>query len=558
MRAITSDIAEAYSLCPRKAFLLLRGEQVGLPHEYVRIIEEQEAANRQAYQVVMAGAADDTGARGPADLEAGHDVILDAVVVANGLEARCDALKRGKTSADEGGCGYEPVKVLGTRRVTKSQVLGLAYLGHVLGQVQPRPPATGTLIRVGGQVCRVKLAGRYKEVRSIVATLRALAGEPAPVAPPVILNKHCPCCSFRDYCRQRAEKEDTLRVLDRITPPLLQKYHGKGVFTVHQLSFLFKPRRSRRKAKRPVRHRLELQALAIRTGKTYVEHLPDLHRRDGELFVDVEGLPDRNSFYLIGLLERRGDQAEYHPFWADRVEDERKMWEGLVERAAAFPEAPIYHYGNYERKAFQALATRYDRGRELARRLVNVASSVYGKVYFPVPSNGLKVLGGFLGATWTSPEASGLQSLVWRHRWEVSRDEQHTHTLLQYNREDCEAVRLLVGQLVKIRENVDSEPAVDFAHRPKQNATELGSEIRRQFERILKYAEEGSERRTLRLRTEDTERTNGAKKRGAPKGHQAFGRIIPSKTGRTIRVVSKRRCPRHHADLVPDFEDLAQ
>ena len=132
--------------------------------------------------------------------------------------------------------------------------------------------------------------------------------------------------------------------------------------------------------------------------------------------------------------------------------------------------------------------------------------------------------------------------------------------MLQYNREDCEAVRLLVGQLLKIRENVDSEPAVDFAHRPKKNATEAGSEIHRQFEQILKYAEEGSERkrRTLRLRIEDTEGANGPKKRGAPKGHQAFGRVIPSKLGRTTRLASKRRCPRHHADLVPDSEKPAQ
>jgi hypothetical protein len=52
---ITLDIVEAYSLCPRKAFLLLRGEPAGVPHEYVQIIEEQEAANRQAYRAGVVG-----------------------------------------------------------------------------------------------------------------------------------------------------------------------------------------------------------------------------------------------------------------------------------------------------------------------------------------------------------------------------------------------------------------------------------------------------------------------------------------------------------------------
>jgi predicted RecB family nuclease len=50
--------------------------------------------------------------------------------------------------------------------------------------------------------------------------------------------------------------------------------------------------------------------------------------------------------------------------------------------------------------------------------LVNVNEIIYGRVYFPVRSNGLKAIGEHLGATWSEPEASGLQSLVWRHQWE--------------------------------------------------------------------------------------------------------------------------------------------
>src|SRR5204863_6684970 len=141
----------------------------------------------------------------------------------------------------------------------------------------------------------------------------------------------------------------------------------------------------------------------------------------------------------------------YQPFWADDEKGEAALWSALVERLSAFPDSPIYHYGSYERKAFGTLAKRHGKGRELADRLVNVASSLYGKVYFPVRSNGLKPLGRFLGATWTDPQASGLLSLAWRHRWEATRDERFRQSLLQYNREDCEAVRLLVERLDRIR-----------------------------------------------------------------------------------------------------------
>jgi predicted RecB family nuclease len=555
---ITLQLVEAYSVCPRKAFLLLSGEPSGEPHEYVRIVEEQEAANRQAYWASLAEATNENDARGLADLTAGHDVILDAAVVADDLEARYDALKKSKTTSGQYGCGYEPVKVLGTLGVTRSQLIGLAYLGHVLGHVQMRPPATGTVVLAGGQARRIKLAGRCKEVRSIVATLRRWVSKAAPEAPRVILNKHCPICPFRDCCRRLAETEDSLSLLDRMTPKLMRKYHDKGISTVHQLSHLFRPRRSRKKGKRPVRHSLELQALAIRTGKTYVEDLPDLSRRPVELFLDMEGIPDQNLFYLIGLLVCMDEEARYYAFWADKPADEARMWEEFLDQVALFPDAPIYHYGSYERKAFKTLARRHHVGKELPDRLANLGSSVYGKVYFPVRSNGLKVLGAYVGATWSNSEASGLMSLVWRHLWETTGDGQHKAALLEYNREDCEAVRLLFARLAEMKETADSEPTIDFAHSPKKNATESGRTMHQQFERILRDAQENGQRRSVRVRAGSASAENEPKKKGAPKGHQAFQRIVPSNVGRTVQLAPKRRCPRGHGDLVLDGQGQAE
>src|SRR5262249_12747982 len=226
-----------------------------------------------------------------------------------------------------------------------------------------------------------------------------------------------------------------------------------------------------KKAKRQVRHSLELRALAIRTGKIHVQHLPDLPRGPVELILDLEGVPDRDAHYLAGLLVCRDGQTEYESFWADDEKGEATMWSALVERLAAFPSSPVYHFGSYEKKAFATLARRQGRGGEFSDRLVNVASSVYGKVYFPVRSNGLKPLGRFLGAVWTDPQASGLQSLGWRYRWEMTRDERFRQSLLRYNREDCEAVRLLVDRLDRIRRDADSDPEVEFARGPKRIAS---------------------------------------------------------------------------------------
>jgi len=556
MTPITLDIVEAYSLCPRKACLLLIGKPLGVPHEYVHITDEQAAANREAHSASLAQAAD-VSPGGIADLKTGAKVVADAELAANGLHAHCDFLTRVNGSSRLGRFSYEPVKVIGTCRASRPDALGLAYQGLVLGEVQGRQPTSGTLVLLGDRPTKVKLAGKYKEVRRIVEALRAWTSQPVGDAPPVVLNKHCPSCPFRDACLQQAETEDNLTLLDRMTPKQVRKYHDKGIFTVKQLSHIFKPRRSRKKAKRQVRHSLELQALAIRTGKVHVEHLPELPRSPVELFLDFEGVPDRDYHYLAGLLVCRGGDAEYESFWADDATGEAAMWSALIERLAAFPDSPVYHYGSYEKKAFATLARRHGSGGGFSDRLVNVASSVYGKVYFPVRSNGLKSLGRFLGATWTDPQASGLQSLVWRHRWELTRDERFRQSVLRYNREDCEAVRLLVDRLDLIRRDAASDPTVEFASRPKRYATEAGQSVHAQFERILISAEESSQGRTIRVRERDAGEGE-PRKRGGRKDHQAYRRVIPSKVNRVIRVQPKRMCPKGHGSLVLDNDRLAE
>ena len=521
------------------------------PHDYEVVVREQAEANRQAHRARLAEGGEVVPFGGLAEMAAGREIVADADLTADGLHARCDFLTKVNEPSRLGRFSYEPVKVIGTCRASRPDTLGLAYQGLVLGEVQGRQPSSGTLVLLGDRPSKVKLAGKYKEVRRIVEALRAWTSQPVGDAPPIVLNKHCPSCPFRDACLQQAEKEDNLTLLDRMTPKLMRKYRDKGIFTVTQLSYIYKPRRSRKKAKRQVRHSLELQALAIRTGKVHVEHLPELPRSPVELFLDIEGVPDRDTYYLAGLLVCRGGEAEYESFWADDATGEATMWSALLERLAAFPDSPVYHYGSYEKKAFAKLAKRHGGGGGIGDRLVNVASFVYGKVYFPVLSNGLKQLGRFLGATWTDPQASGLQSLVWRHRWEMTRDEQFRQSLLQYNREDCEAVRLLVDRLDQIKRDAASDPTIEFASRPKRHATETGKAVHGQFERILQSAQEDSTGRGIRIRENGTAEADAPKRQERRKGHQHFRRIVP-KASRMVLVKPRQRCPKHGVPLVPN------
>ena len=77
---------------------------------------------------------------------------------------------------------------------------------------------------------------------------------------------------------------------------------------------------------------------------------------------------------------------------------------------------------------------------------VNVLSLVHANVYFPTFSNGLKDIGTFLGCRWSAPDAWGIQSIVWRRRWEQTRNVA-LKDKLTLNAEDCLALKELQEQL---------------------------------------------------------------------------------------------------------------
>jgi hypothetical protein len=244
----------------------------------------------------------------------------------------------------------------------------------------------------------------------------------------------------------------------------------------------------------------------------------------------------------------------YYPFWGDTTSDEEQAWQNFIDKVKEYPHVPIYHYGNYELRAINALSKRYGIEVEgLKNRLVNVNSQIFGRVYFPVFSNSLKEIGGFIGATWTIPNSSGLQSLVWRYYWERTRNYQYKNYLLNYNRDDCLALRLLTDQLSKIKDEASTLSEVDFISTPKHDATDSGKEIHDQFESILKFAHANYDEKKIKFRqqTGDDQKAADKPAHGHKLGYQGQRRIRPKAT-KTIEVSAAGQvCPKDGTQLRP-------
>jgi predicted RecB family nuclease len=379
-KAITAEVVIAYSQCPRKAFLLLHSEGQGVSHEYVRLLEEQAHRNRIKYLNLIRQEHPGVSAGEAAELSRGEEMLIEVPLKFHDLEVDCDVLTKVRRSSSLGSHSYEPTIIVGTHQVTKEQKLALLFAGYVLGQLQNKLPAAGTIMGADGQAHQVRLESADQTLRPMIEALRQWTGSSPFTPPPAILNKHCPSCQFQKECLAQAEKDDDLSLLDRITPKKIRQYQKKGIFTVTQLSYVFKPRRSRkRRTKAPVSFKVELQALALRAEKIYIQELPTLLRREVELFLDIEGIPDQHFHYLIGLLINEQGNRSHHSFWANTPEDEQRIWADALEKINEHPEAPIYHYGSYEPRAIDGLAQKYQTDCDaLKNRLVNLNACIYG------------------------------------------------------------------------------------------------------------------------------------------------------------------------------------
>ena len=173
-------------------------------------------------------------------------------------------------------------------------------------------------------------------------------------------------------------------------------------------------------------------------------------------------MPDQDFYYLIGLLVTEGDTTKAFAFWADEQKEEEKIWHEFLETLQSYSEFTLFHYGSYEIKFIERMSKKYASAehqailQKIASRRVNILALIYANIYFPTYSNGLKDIGVCLGQRWTEDNATGLQSLVWRHRWETTRNLTFKNILLQYNAEDCRVLKIVTDVVCNIAEGVNA------------------------------------------------------------------------------------------------------
>ena len=448
---ITNDTFVSFLHCNRKAFLRAAGTSGHATDIETVLLDLGQTYRRQALQAFLAPYSAQDVLHDPLRLEEAlkspMQVIVNATASADGLSSLIQAAERMKGVDQRSAPVFAPVLFILNETVSHADEMLLAFNALVLSSVQGVLPPIGKIVHGSTyKVLKCKIEPLVDEVRKLVAQIQAAHAE-GKAAPRVRLNRHCNICEFRADCQRLAEEADDLSLLRGLSEKEIQKQQSRGVTTVTQFAYTYRPgRRGKRKTGKARRHDHALQAVALRDKKVYVLDSPTVPHSRVALYLDVEGIPDRGFDYLIGLVAVVGDRTTTHFFWADDQSQEKTIWDACSKIINSFEDYTLYHYGQYEQRFLDRMrgladeegAATIDR---IRARSCNVLAAIYSHIYFPTRYNGLKDVASFLGATWTAANASGIQSMAWRLAWETNRDETLKEQLLRYNLEDCLAVR---------------------------------------------------------------------------------------------------------------------
>jgi predicted RecB family nuclease len=224
-----------------------------------------------------------------------------------------------------------------TNKLYRDDALLLAFDALVLSEMLCCDVTCGKIVHGDDHATRtVKTAALADKVRKIIGKIATLLASHSP--PDLVLNRHCVECEFRDRCRQRAIEQDDLSLLSNMTDKERRKFNSKGIFTVKQLSYTFRARRrpKRLSGKREKYHH-SLKALAIRELKIHIVGSPELKIEGTPVYLDVEGIPDREFYYLIGIRVKIAEQVIQHSLGTARVATEYQHAAQQLEESLGVP-----------------------------------------------------------------------------------------------------------------------------------------------------------------------------------------------------------------------------
>ena len=144
---------------------------------------------------------------------------------------------------------FIPIRFSLNEKILKDEKLLITFDSIAMSLVTRYTPPFGKIIH-GEKFVTLKVQTKvyFDSVNEILKKIRCLIENSSP--PDLILKKHCSECLFEKECFEMAKEKDDLTLLSRMSKKEQKKLHNKGLFTITQLSYTFRPRKPNKRAKK--------------------------------------------------------------------------------------------------------------------------------------------------------------------------------------------------------------------------------------------------------------------------------------------------------------------
>jgi len=309
----------------------------------------------------------------------------------------------------------------------------------------------------------------WEEYEDALETVTAISKQAIETDPALI--SACKLCHWRSHCRRQIGQSDDLTLISELGRSKRDKFPSelktvRGLASA-DLESLIRGSKTTipgigAKTLRTYHARAVLQKQE--KAKPYFTEPVELPTATSELFFDVETDPFRDLCYLHGFVVRAdGDNAteRFEAFTADEATDEleKEAFAGAWHFVHAHADALVYYYSPYERTTWKKLARKYPEVAsedevvalfEQARFIDLYNDIVRSKMIWPTHSLSIKALAKFLGFGWRDTDPSGAASVQWFHQWVETGDATIWARILEYNEDDCRAMRVLADALRRL------------------------------------------------------------------------------------------------------------
>ena len=486
---VTDDLLLYYKRCRRRAFLDIYGDfsQQDKEQDFILKLRQDSFAHRQA---VLAIAPHISPKYSHRDWEAGAEATLElmqqgverisqAVLLmqtADGITllSRPDLLVKQPGESIFGDWMYVPTSIkLGRRPKPEYQIVA-AFSAQLLATVQRAIPRTAHLILRRHDSFTVQLE-RWLPLMQEVLTdcIETLLQEEAPEV--FISRQRCSLCHWYSSCYAIAQSQKHISLLPGVTPSRYRDLQALGVTTVESLAettistlepavgseiasdlVLQAQSTVQKRALLRERHYPILGDVGNSNGATAKSfiNINSLPTASVELYFDIEAEPDLQLDYLLGVLviDRRTQTEVFYPLLAEHPSDEASIWQQFLDLVWLYPNAPIFHFSDYEVETVKRLAklygTPFQEIRPLLSRFVDVHQRVMSAVTLPVESYSLKHLARWLGFEWRDAGVTGSQCVCLYDEWLKTGDRFLLDLIQRYNEDDCRATYHLKNWLV--------------------------------------------------------------------------------------------------------------